>query len=164
MLVDKITDILEQFVSFSDWRFAIGVRIRYNNPTLIFQTYPNVWLKYYDEEALLLQDPTVIWGMTNTGIIDWEDLKSVDFNGVLKKAEPYGLKYGIAISVGTSSQRTLGFITSATDTFDEENKIWALKQIEKLHNITDGIVEAPEQELTVLRNINCELAKYRDGG
>ncbi len=161
MLVDEITDILDQFISFSDWRFAIGVRIRYNNPTLIFQTYPDQWLKYYDSEALLLQDPTVIWGMTNNGLIDWEDLKPTDTHGVFKRAEPYGLRHGIAISVGDPSQRTLGFVSSATAVFEEKQKAWALKQIVKLHELTEGIVEASEEELMPLRNINRDLEKLR---
>lgn len=161
MLVDEITDILDQLISFSDWRFAIGVRVRYNNPTLIFQTYPERWLNYYDSEALLLQDPTVIWGMTNTGLVDWEDLKPTDTNGVFKKAEPFGLKYGIAVSVGDPSQRTLGFVSSATAAFDEKQKAWALDRITKIHELTEGIVEAPEEDLILLRNINRDLAKYR---
>ena len=161
MLVNEITEILDQFVSFSDWRFAIGVRIRYNNPTLIFQTYPEHWLKYYDAEALLLQDPTVIWGMTNTGLVDWEDLKAGDTAGVFDKAKPFGLRYGIAVSVGDPSQRTLGFVSSATSAFDDVQKEWALKQINALHNLTDGILDAPEAELTLLRNINRDLAQYR---
>ncbi len=161
MLVKEITDILNQFVSFSDWRFAIGVRIRYNNPTLIFQTYPERWLKYYDAEALLLQDPTVIWGMTNTGLVDWEDLKAGDTAGVFEKSKPFGLRYGIAVSVGDPSQRTLGFVSSATSAFDDGQKKWALEQINTLHDMTDGILDAPETDLALLRNINRDLAKYR---
>jgi len=161
MLIKEITDILNQFVSFSDWRFAIGVRIRYNNPTLIFQTYPDRWLKYYDAEALLLQDPTVIWGMTNTGLVNWEDLKAGDTAGIFDKAKPFGLRYGIAVSVGDPSQRTLGFVSSSTSAFDDDQKAWAQKQITVLHGLTDGILDMPESDLAMLRNINRDLAKYR---
>ena len=36
----KITNLLQRIVVVHDWKFAIGVRISFNNPSLLYQTYP----------------------------------------------------------------------------------------------------------------------------
>lgn len=161
MLVSKITALLDQLKIVSDWRFAIGVRIRYNNPTLVFQTYPKSWLLYYDKNALLLKDPTVYWGMTNVGVIDWDDLRETDPAGIIPKASEFGLNHGIAVSVGEPSQRTLGFFSSETAPFTNEDKMWAVDIINQIHNATEGILEISNEELLRLRAINNTLSKYR---
>ena len=161
MLASKTNGILDQLVKASDWRFAIGVRIRYSNPTLLYQTYPEDWLRLYDKEAMLLQDPTIMWGMTNIGVIDWTDLKTDDAAGVFDKAAKFGLKYGIAVSVGEPSQRTLGFFARASAPFSDEDKDKASELVKELHDATEGVLDIPDDELNKLRALNNDLASHR---
>jgi len=67
----------------SDWRFALGLHVRFANPTLLYQTYPPEWIKYYNSEGLVFVDPAVRWAIANKGICDWSDLEAVDDHNVL---------------------------------------------------------------------------------
>ncbi|TMV71926.1 transcriptional regulator, partial [Thioclava sp. BHET1] len=97
---DKISQLLRYLSDISDWRFAIGVRIRFANPTLTYQTYPKAWIEYYDANHLLYQDPTIRWGMTHTGTATWAELADQDAAGVFDKAAAFGLRHGLIVSVG----------------------------------------------------------------
>jgi LuxR family transcriptional regulator len=44
---DQIQAQLDRLTAQSDWRFALGLIIRFNKPTLMYQTYPQDWLDYY---------------------------------------------------------------------------------------------------------------------
>jgi LuxR family transcriptional regulator len=107
--LDTIKRLLQRLSEIADWRFAVGVRIRFANPTLLYRTYPQVWIDYYDQEGLVFIDPTVGWAIANTGICDWSDLIEQDPGNVFGRAVKYGLKYGKAVSIGESNARTFGF-------------------------------------------------------
>lgn len=157
----QISTLLQRMVADANWRFAIGVRIRFTNPTLLYQTYPDQWLNYYDSNALLFNDPTIKWGLTSSGIADWVDLADNDDAGVLAKAAEYGLKYGFGVSVGDASQRTLGFFAREETPFTDEEKAHAEGFIVQLHDLTEGVVDLPEDAQDDLRLLNDGLAKYR---
>ncbi len=51
--------------------FAIALHIRFSSPTFLFQSYPAAWSEEYTNKGLLMQDPTVAWGLTQTGAVRW---------------------------------------------------------------------------------------------
>jgi LuxR family transcriptional regulator len=105
----EIKNQLQLLVAGGDWMFAVGLRIRFNHPSLLYQTYPEAWVAYYAQNGLLFADPAVLWGMTNIGICDWTELEAIDQAGVLRQARDFGLVHGVVVSVGDSSNRSLGF-------------------------------------------------------
>ncbi len=144
-------------VASDDWLFAIGVRIRFSNPALLYQTYPEAWVDYYETNGLLLKDPTIRWGMTNWGTCDWSDLKDNDRHGVLEKAAEYGLKHGIAVSVGDAKERTLGFFARESRPFTPKERERAAALVQELHEATEGLTSLPDERLDAYRAIAATL-------
>ena len=104
-LTDQIRAQLDRLTAQSDWRFAIGLVIRFNKPTLMYQTYPQDWLDYYARNGLLFSDPILKWGMENFGICDWAVLRAQDAGGVMDRAATFGLVNGIIVSTGNEVSR-----------------------------------------------------------
>jgi LuxR family transcriptional regulator len=153
----KINLELQRLVATADWRFAIGLRIRFNHPTLLYQTYPEAWLTYYAQNGLVFADPTVRWGMTHTGICDWADLEADDAAGVLRQARNYGLVHGIAVSVGDQATRSMGFFAHATRPISDAERKLALEVIEALHAETEGVTDLSPEALAPYQALNDAL-------
>lgn len=152
-----VRDLLSAVAAQSDWHFAIGVRIRFANPTLLYQTYPREWVNLYAEKAMIFVDPTVRWGLEHPGICRWSDLKDQDEAGVMAKAAEFGLRYGIVVSVGEASARTLGFFCREDRELSEADAAFALVKVQEIHDATAGIGQATESQLAELRNLNALL-------
>jgi LuxR family transcriptional regulator, quorum-sensing system regulator SdiA len=158
-LKEKISSQLQRLVAQSDWRFAIGLRIRFNHPTLMFQTYPEAWVVYYAQKGLLFSDPALRWGMMNTGTIDWQSLETDDPAGVLALAKPFGLVHGLVVSVGDSVTRSIGFFTHATRPINAAERALAEEVMADLHESSEGITELPPAALAELQALADELRR-----
>jgi LuxR family transcriptional regulator, quorum-sensing system regulator SdiA len=158
--LDTIRRLLQRLSEIADWRFAVGVRIRFANPTLLYQTYPQVWIDYYNKEGLVFIDPAVRWAIANVGICDWSDLADQDSGNVLGRAADYGLKFGKAVSIGESQSRTFGFFSHASRKIEQHEIESAKAVLEQLHQATEGIDDLTEKELSALRALNISL--HRD--
>lgn len=155
--VTNVRDILRDLNDHSDWRFAIGVRIRFANPTLLYQTYPQAWIDYYNGNALIFTDPTIRWGLSHTGICNWDDLRADDEAGMMVKAAEYGLRYGIAVSVGDAGSRTLGFFCHAERPLTEAEIAYAADHVQRMHDATESLGSATEETLVTLRGLAVGL-------
>ncbi len=157
----EIKDQLQRLVAAGEWKFAVGLRIRFNHPTLLYQTYPEEWVAYYTQNGLLFSDPAVLWGMTNTGICDWSGLESLDKAGVLRQARDFGLNYGIVVSVGDSSSRSMGFFARSDQAVTEAQRRIAQGAMSDLHASTEGLADAPPEELARLAGLKDMMATLR---
>lgn len=148
--------LLQRLSGVSDWKFALGLHIRFANPTLLYQTYPQSWVDYYNENGLVFKDPTVRWANANTGICDWSDLVDLDQHDVLGQAAEYGLRYGKVISIGKES-RTFGFFTHASRKIAPAEIEEARAILEDLHNLTQGVELLGHAELARFQELNLAL-------
>jgi LuxR family transcriptional regulator len=157
--IQRLNQLLQRLVAVPEWRFAIGLRIRFNHPTLLYQTYPEDWVAYYAQNALVFTDPAVAWGMTNNGVCVWDDLASTDAAGVLQLAARYGLNHGIVVSIGEVATRSLGFFASPKAPLSPDLRDLAQQVVEELHGITAGFEDLPSGELAPFRAVNDDLRK-----
>ena len=153
-----IEKALQRLIELADWKFALGLHIRFANPTLLYQTYPQKWIDYYSENGLVFADPTVHWAIANTGICDWADLKSMDDGNVLGQAAEFGLRYGKVVSIGKES-RTFGFFTHSSRPITDEEIETARAILEEAHESTLGVTKLSEEELAPLRELNKSLPR-----
>jgi LuxR family transcriptional regulator len=158
---NRINEQLQRLVAAGDWTFAVGLRIRFNHPTLLYQTYPEEWVAYYAQNGLLFADPTVMWGMTNTGVCDWRDLESLDSAGVLRQARDFGLVHGIVVSVGDVTQRSIGFFAHSERPVDGDLRRTAQEVMAELHEATDGITGMSAADIAALATLNDGLRVQR---
>jgi LuxR family transcriptional regulator len=146
----EINDQLQLLVAATDWVFAVGLRIRFNHPSLLYQTYPEAWVSYYAQNGLLFSDPAVLWGMTHTGLCVWADLEPMDDAGVLRQARDFGLVHGVVVSVGDSANRSLGFFARADQPVTPAQCELAQSAMAALHEASDGVGDLPPSELAAL--------------
>ena len=150
--------LLLRLDGIADWRFAVGLHIRFANPTLLYQTYPQRWIEYYNEHGLVFVDPAVRWAIANIGICDWSDLADDDVSNVLVQAADYGLRFGKIVSLSNET-RTFGFFTHPSRKIEDTEIDEALAVLEQLHDVTRGAELLAEKDLASLRELNALLSR-----
>ncbi len=101
--------------------FAAGLKLRFSGPALVRDTYPSEWKEHYAESLMAYWDPVVVWSLTNTGHRRWSELNIPDPMNIMGKAAEYGMNYGVVVSLGKISKRSLlGFARSDREFTDEE--------------------------------------------
>jgi LuxR family transcriptional regulator len=135
--------------------YAQGLHIRYAAAHLMFQTYDPRWTETYTENGYMLADPTVFWGFGNEGARRWSEVGLPDQHGILDQARSFGLNYGVVVSCGPISSRTIGGFAREDREFtdDEINVIQAV--VRALHNAStppDQLTPAPRKALRRLAN------------
>lgn len=103
----EIVGILGTLKSIAPAGYAIALHIQFTTPKYLFQSYPKEWVDKYSQEGLVLHDPTVRWGFGNTGAIRWSELVADDTAGVLTAARPFGLGFGLTVSLAGSPRKTI---------------------------------------------------------
>ncbi|MBK1637234.1 helix-turn-helix transcriptional regulator [Rhodovulum adriaticum] len=123
--------------------YNIGLHIRFTSPLMTFQTYSAEWLTHYTEKGYVLRDPMVAWGFATTGATRWSNKRIPDPFGILKEAARFGLEFGVTISWGPITSRTIASVARADREFEdaEIEQIQAL--VRRLHDMTE-----PPRELT----------------
>jgi len=151
---DQIRAQLDRLTAQSDWRFALGLIIRFNKPTLMYQTYPQAWLDYYARNGLLFADPILKWGMENFGICDWAELRAQDTAGVMERAATFGLVHGIIVSTGNEVSRSVGFFAHAQRPITPEETALATDVVERLHELSLSVADTDPASLAPLLALN----------
>jgi len=132
--------------------YALGLHIRYAAAHLMFQTYDPRWTETYTENGYMLADPTVFWGFGNEGARRWSEVGLPDQHGILDQARSFGLNYGVVVSCGPISSRTIGGFAREDREFtdDEINVIQAV--VRALHNAS-----TPPDQLTPAQRMALRL-------
>ena len=79
--------------------YAMGLHMKFNAPTLMFQAYSTEWVNHYEDQGDFASDPTIVWAFNNRGSCRWRDLLDIDLRGVITDAAKFGINYGCTISV-----------------------------------------------------------------
>ena len=147
-----VAEILSGFNTLCDRGYALAVHIRYTRPTILYQTYSTEWADHYSEKGYMLSDPVVLWGLTNTGWVEWASLQGNDQVGVIADAVAHGLLNGWTYSVGPAASRTIAGLTrSVPFTAAERAEMAAL--VDKLHAVTEGFETFPPEVQDRLRSL-----------
>ena len=135
----QITQVVATLVDHTDWKLAIGLRIKFANPTYVWQNYPEAWSRTYEGQGLVYKDPTVRWAMMNSGAVRWEDLHSDDPDGVFAAAAEHGLKFGIATATGTPDAKSMAFFARSDRPVTDDEIAFALERLDQLHSLSENI-------------------------
>jgi LuxR family transcriptional regulator, quorum-sensing system regulator SdiA len=134
-----------------DRGFALAVHIRLTRPTLLYQTYADDWTDYYSTKGYMMSDPSVAWGLENTGSVLWSDLADHDPAGVIADAIRFGLTNGWAYSTGPASSRTISGTPKSGSDFTQAERDEIIRQIEAIHAATEGFESFPPEIQQALR-------------
>lgn len=133
--------------------YYVGLHIRLAAPLMSFMTYPQAWADHYTEQAFALRDPTIAWGFSTTGAVRWSEMTIPDPFGILVQAANHGLRYGVTLSCGPISSRTIASVARGDREFSlaEIAKVQTL--VRQLHEMTEPPEFLTKAQIEALRLI-----------
>lgn len=123
--------------------YYLGLHIRFAAPLIQHQTYAEEWSDFYSKNGYALRDPTIAWGFSTTGGCRWSALPIPDPFNILQDAADHGLTYGLTISHGLLTSRTIASFARDDREFLDNEIEEILMTIRRLHDITE-----PPESLT----------------
>ena len=151
--VEAVSNALNAIGAICDVGFALAVHIRLTRPTLLYQSYDESWSEHYTTKGFMLSDPTVAWGLQNTGSVLWSDLADHDPAGVIPAAISFGLTNGWAYSTGPANSRTISGTPKSGADFTEDERAEIIRHIETIHEVTEGFDSFPPEIQQALRGL-----------
>jgi LuxR family transcriptional regulator, quorum-sensing system regulator SdiA len=88
--------------------YALGLHIRFASAQIMVNTYDPRWIEIYTQRGYMLCDPLVSWGFGTEGVVRWSALDHPDPHKVMEQARGFGLIYGLAVSHGPTTSRSIG--------------------------------------------------------
>lgn len=143
---------LAQLSDLAPKGYALGLHIRFAAAHLMIQTYDPRWTEIYTENGYMLADPMVFWGFGNDGAIRWSEIDLPDPHNIMGQAAQFGLKYGIAVTTGPTSSRTIGG-------FARDDREFTDAEIEKIRGLVEKLHEqsTPPDNLTPAQRMALRL-------
>ncbi len=138
-----IDDLLEDLGSIAPLGYYAALHIRFVSPLMTFQTYDPAWTDHYTQNAYGLRDPQVAWGISRTGASRWSEIDLPDPFGIMKEARNFGLTYGVIVSCGPVTSRTIAGAARGDREFTDAEMAAISGVILRLHHETE-----PPQNLT----------------
>ncbi|UWP92537.1 autoinducer binding domain-containing protein [Aliiroseovarius crassostreae] len=150
--VNGLDQGLSRLTDLSPKGYALGLHIRYASAHLMIQTYDASWTEVYTEKGYMLGDPTVFWGFGEEGAIRWSEIELPDPHGILDQAKAHGLTYGLTVSYGPTSSRTIGGFARSDREFTDE-------EIRQIQDIVQELHEksTPPEQLTSAQRMALRL-------
>lgn len=133
--------------------YALGLHIRFASAHIMVQTYDPVWIELYTSRGYMMCDPLVSWGFATTGTSRWSELDHPDPHNVLGQAAEFGLKFGVAVSHGPTSSRSIGGFARADREFTDDEMETISLTVLKLHEEStppDSLTKAQRQALRLV--------------
>ncbi|MEA3119177.1 MAG: LuxR family transcriptional regulator, quorum-sensing system regulator SolR [Paraburkholderia sp.] len=110
-LFERIAGIAKK-LGFEYCCYGIRVPLPVSDPAVaIFDTYPEGWMKHYQDQKFIDVDPTVREGMSNTGLIVWPEA-TANAPRLWADAREFGLRVGVAHS-SWAARGVFGLLTLA---------------------------------------------------
>ncbi len=131
--------------------FSAGLHIRFAAPLVYVRTYPESWIKQYDENAYALRDPLVFWGLGVKGHTRWSAIRLPDPFNILGQARSHGLAFGAVISCGPITSRSIVGIAHSEREFTDDEISEAVKIVHALHSVAEPPTELTPAQIEALR-------------
>lgn len=148
-----IEELLEDLGKISPGGYYLALHIRFAAPLMMFQSYDPEWTDHYSKNAYALRDPIVAWGISRTGASRWSDIDIPDPFGIMKEASDFGLKFGVCVSCGPMTSRTIASVARSDREFTDEEIAAVSGIVLHLHTETeppDNLTHAEVEALQVI--------------
>ncbi|NRB01027.1 MAG: autoinducer binding domain-containing protein, partial [Rhodobacteraceae bacterium] len=131
--------------------FSAGLHIRYASPLVYVRSYPEDWIRRYDEHAYAMRDPLVFWGLGVKGQTRWSEIKLPDPFNILGQAHKHGLIYGAIISCGPITSRSFVGMARADREFSSQEIDTAAQLTQALHDAATPPTDLTPAQVEALR-------------
>ncbi len=153
----SVAALLHELDARSPAGCAIGLHIRFTAPRYMFQSYPKRWMEQYAGLGLLVNDPTVHWGMNNVGWTRWRDLEGIDAHGVLDRARDFGLMNGVTIAILCDGSRSIASFARSDRDYDVSEIAELELVFSALHRATAALDDLTDDDRLALRDLSVRL-------
>ncbi|TYB80711.1 helix-turn-helix transcriptional regulator [Maritimibacter fusiformis] len=143
---------LAQLSDLSPKGYALALHIRFASAHMMLQTYDPRWTEIYTERGYMLADPMVFWGFGHEGAIRWSEVNLPDPHDIWTQAREFGLLYGVAVSCGPTSSRTIGGFARDDREFTDDEIAELERIVKKLH-----AESTPPEKLTPAQRMALRL-------
>ncbi len=133
--------------------YFVGLHIRFASPLMMFQTYRQDWADHYTNNGYALRDPMIGWGFSTIGASRWSEMNVPDHFGILQEAAEYGLRYGVTVSCGPVSSRTIAGAARGDREFDDAEMSRVETIVNRLHDMTEPPDSLTDAQVEALRLI-----------
>lgn len=134
---------LDRLTQLAPKGYALGLHIRFASAHIMVQTYDPAWIEIYTGRGYMLCDPLVSWGFSTEGFLRWSALPFPDPHNVMQQAAAFGLKYGVAVSEGPASSRSIGGFAREDREFTDTEIAMIVDLVRVLHRES-----TPQERLT----------------
>ena len=131
--------------------YFVGLHIRFAAPLMQFQTYSEEWADFYSQNGYALRDPTIAWGFSTTGACRWSSLPIPDPFNILKDAADHGLTYGLTVSYGPITSRTIASFARNDREFTDIEIEEISTTVRRLHDATEPPASLTKAQKEALR-------------
>lgn len=145
--------ILRQLGVESPAGYFAGMHIRFAGPLVQFHTYDQRWIDHYTKNGYALRDPMVAWGFTREGAYRWSEIDIPDPFNIFEQSREFGMTYGIVVSVGPLSSRSIVGSARADREFNDDEIARIKRIVFMLHEATDppdSLTEAQKEALRLI--------------
>lgn len=154
MFLGKVLDTaFEELGEIAPAGYAAGLKLRFSGPALVRDTYPPAWKEHYAESLMAYWDPVVVWSLANTGHKRWSELRIPDPMNVMNKAREYGINYGVVISLGKISKRSMLGISRSDREFTDEEIQRAIEIFTHIHELVTEAKSLTKNQVEALKLI-----------
>lgn len=143
---------LDEVATIASSGFYIALRVGFASPVEEINQLPVKWVSHYTRQRFMLFDPVVRWVHSNTGTTNWSSLEVDDPRGILKQAQTFGMRYGVAVSVfdgNAEGHRSFGYFARSDRELSEIETKLLYRYLERRHaemapptNLTVAEIEA----------------------
>lgn len=134
--------------------YALGLHIRFASAQIMVNTYDPRWVEIYTSRGYMLCDPLVSWGFGTEGLVRWSELNHPDPHGVMAQAKAFGLNYGIAVSHGPTTSRSIGGFGRSDREFTDAEIEAIADLVRVLHRETEPPERLSTAQVEALRLIS----------
>lgn len=148
-----IDDLLIELGGLAPAGYFLALHIRFAAPLMTFQTYSKDWIDHYSCNAYALRDPMVAWGISRSGATRWSEIDLPDPFNIMAEARTFGLSYGLCVSCGPMSSRTVAGVARGDREFADEEVSAITGLVLRLHHLTqppDNLTQAEKEALWVV--------------
>lgn len=133
--------------------YFVGLHIRFTSPLMTLQTYPPAWTDHYTRNGYALRDPIIAWGFSFEGARRWSEIDIPDPFNILGQAKEFGLAYGVSVSVGPLTSRTIGSVARSDREYTDSEIDEVSAIIRRLHGLSQPPDRLTQAQVEALRLI-----------